>query len=106
MDLEEYRVNVYTPHMKYKSHPMTLFDAVVYMAEHLSKANALDCFDKGKIVPTTCVFTGDTVYHKTYVTEIFAPYTKLVLKKQTKGSFDDQELLSIIKQVKEKYERN
>ena len=97
MGLEDYRVNVYTPQFRYISHPMTMLDAVKYIAEMLNTLKAIDCLDNGIIVPTKCVFTGDTVYYKTYIVEVRLPYTKLVLKKQSKGSFNTQELLNTIK---------
>ena len=106
MGLEEYRVKVYTPQFKYISHPMTMLDALRYMAETLNVIKAIDCLDKGVIPDSTCVFTGDVVYHKTYIVTVHVPYTKLVLKKQTKGSFDIKELLTTIKYVKEEYGRN
>lgn len=105
MGLEEYRVKVYTPTFKYVSHPMTMLEAVKYMAETLNVIKAIDCLDKGVIPESKCVFTGDNIYHKTYIVTSYVPYTKLVLKKQSKGSFDIQELLQTIKYVKEVYGR-
>lgn len=104
MGLEEYRVKVYTPTFKYISHPMTLLDALKYIAQNLKVLRAMDCFDKGEIVPTSCVFTGDTVYHKTYVVNVAFPYTKFVLKKQSKGSFDILEFQITLKYVKGLYD--
>lgn len=106
MGVEEYRVKVYTPTFKYISHPMTMLDAIKYMAEVLNVIKAIDCLDKGVIPDSTCCFTGDMIYHKTYVVIAHVPYTKLVLKKQSKGSFDIDELLTTIKYVKEEYGRN
>lgn len=106
MGLEEYRVRVYTPQFKYVSHPMTMLDAVKYIAEYLNTIKAIDCLVCGNIIPTTCVFTGDKVYYKKYEIVVHIPYTKLVLKKQSKGSFDRSELLQTIKYVKEEYGRN
>lgn len=85
---------------------MTMQDAVKYMGDMLNAIKAIDCLDKGVIPDSTCVFTGDTVYHKTYIVIAHIPYTKLVLKKQSKGSFDVDELLNTIKKVKEEYGRN
>ena len=106
MGLEEYRVKVYTPTFKYISHPMTMFDALMYMAEHLDSIRALDCLDHGNIIPTTCIFTGDTVYYKTYEIVVHVPFTKLTMKKTTKGSFDRSVLITTIGKVKEIYGRN
>lgn len=106
MDLTDYRVKVYTPYMKYISHPMTMVDAIRYMAEKLDVLHALDCLAVGLIPDSTCVFTGDAIYHKTYVVIVNVPYTKLVLKKYSKGSFDIDELMTTIKYVKEEYGRN
>lgn len=106
MGLEEYRVKVYTPQFKYLSHPMTMLDAIKYMAEVLNVIKAIDCLDTGVIPDSTCIFTGDVIYHKTYIVTVHVPYTKLVLKKQTKGSFDVKELLATIKYVKDEYGRN
>lgn len=103
---EEYRVKVYTPNFKYISHPMTMLDAIKYIVDKLNVFNALDCLDQGIIVPTKCVFTGDEVFYKTFVVTMNLPYTKLVLKKQSKGSFNIDELLTTIKYVKEEYGRN
>lgn len=106
MGLEEYRVKVYTPNFKYISHPMTMLDAVKYIVDKLNVFDALDCLDKGIIVPTKCVFTGDEVFYKTFIVTMNIPYTKLVLKKQSKGSFNIQELLETIKYVRKEYGRN
>lgn len=106
MGLEEYRVKVYTPQFRYVSHPMTMLDAIKYIVEALNVLKAIDCLDNGVIVPTTCVFTGNEVFYKTYVVEVHIPYTKLVLKKQSKGSFNIQELLETIKYVRKEYGRN
>lgn len=103
MMAEEYRVKVYTPTFKYVSHPMTMLDALKYIAQNLKVLRALDCLDRGKIVPTTCIFRGDEVFYKTYVVEVAVPYTKFVLKKQSKGSFDKLELMTVIKYVKGLY---
>ena len=104
MGVKEYRVKVYTPYMKYISHPMTLVDALKYIAQNLKVLRALDCLDKGTIVPTSCVFTGDTIYYKTYVVEVAVPYTKFMLKKQSKGSFDRLEFQITLKYVKGLYD--
>lgn len=104
MGVEDYKVKVYTPHYKYVSHPMTLLDAVEYMARVLNVIHSLDCLDRGVIPDSTCIFTGDTIYHKSYIVTVAFPYTKLVLKKQSKGSFDDEEILSTIKYVKGLYD--
>jgi hypothetical protein len=106
MGVEEYRVKVYTPNFKYISHPMTMLDAIKYIVDKLNVFNAIDCLNKGVIVPTKCVFRGDETYYKTFVVESNLPYTKLVLKKQSKGSFNIDELLTTIKYVKEEYGRN
>jgi hypothetical protein len=101
--LEEYRVKVYTPTFEYISHPMNMLEAVKYIGKNLAVLRALDCLDRGTIVPTTCVFRGDEVFYKTYVVEVAVPYTKFVLKKQSKGSFDKLELMTVIKYVKGLY---
>jgi hypothetical protein len=85
---------------------MTMLDALMYMADCLKSIKALDCFDCGNIIPTTCVFTGDVVYYKTYEIVVHVPYTKLTLKKQTKGSFNRNELIENIGKIKELYGRN
>lgn len=85
---------------------MTMLDAIKYMAETLIVIKAIECLDKGVIPDSTCVFTGDTVYHKTYIITVHVPYTKLVLKKTTNGSFNTEELLKTIKYVKDLYGRN
>lgn len=104
MGVEEYKVQVYTPTFKYMSHPMTLIDAIKYMAEVLNAIKAIDCLDKGVIPDSTCRFRGDVIYHKTYVVIAHVPYTKLALKKQSKGSFNIDELLTTIKYVKGLYD--
>jgi hypothetical protein len=104
MGVEEYRVKVYTPTFKYVSHPMTMLEALKYIAQNLKVLRALDCLDRGIIEPTSCIFTGDTIYHKTYVIEVAVPYTKFVLKKQSKGSFDLLEFQITLKYVKGLYD--
>jgi hypothetical protein len=82
---------------------MTMIEAVKYIGQNLAVLRALDCLDKGTIVPTTCIFSGDEVFYKKYVVEVAVPYTKFVLKKQSKGSFDKLELMTVIKYVKGLY---
>ena len=64
--------------------------------------NAVECFKEYHFVQTTNPFTGEYLY-KTCVWIVNCPYTVFELKKQTKGSINQEEFVATLNMIKEKY---
>ena len=85
-----------------KSANLTLEEAVIQLLNHLVKMNALCCVDEGVFVLTRNPFNHEVTIKRFLVT-VHIPYTELMIKKEDKGSINEDMFLSTIKYIKEKY---
>lgn len=85
-----------------KSANLTMAEAIFHLLNHLVKLNALCCADEGVFVLTKNPFTKEIAVKRFLVT-VNIPYTELLIKKESKGSINEDIFLSTLKLIKEKY---
>lgn len=85
-----------------KSANLTMAEAIFHLLNHLVKLNALCCADEGVFVLTKNPFTKEIAVKRFLVT-VNIPYTELLIKKENKGSINEDIFLSTLKLIKEKY---
>ena len=99
-----YRVFIETPSRWHKSAQFDAVEAIKYVAEYLLNLHALNCLDCGTFVETTCALRPNEIFCKRYVITLNVPYTKITIKKETKGDIDREVFMSIITIIKEMYD--
>lgn len=100
---EDYRVYITTPSSRYKSHPLSKIDSILYVAKYLDNIQALDCLTNGCWLKTKCYFTGDEELYKRYWIVIPIPYTEIMIKKESKGSIPMENFERLLEYIKENY---
>lgn len=85
-----------------KSANITLESAIVQLLNKLRIMNALSCADDGRFIVTMNPFNKE-VSVKRFLVTVNIPYTELMIKKEDKGSINEDVFLSTLKYIKEKY---
>lgn len=80
----------------------SLYSILLRLLTRLKAIQAKECFNEYHFVQTLNPFNGEYVY-KTCVWIVNCPYTVFELKKQTKGSINQEEFVSTLNIIKEKY---
>lgn len=99
----EYRVFVETPYRQHKSAQLDVVEAIKYAAKYLYNLHAIDCLDCGKFVKTTSALRPNETFCKRYVITMNVPYTKITIKKETKGDINREIFMDIISIIKDMY---
>lgn len=76
--------------------------AIFNLLHRLSLLNSLNSAEDGVFKNTKNPFTGEMLT-KRYVVEINAPFTIFEIKKQTKGSLNEELFMETLKNIKEEY---
>ena len=98
-----YRVFIETPSRWHKSAQFDTVEAIKYVAEYLFNLHALNCLDCGKFIETTSALSPNETFCKRYVITLNLPYTKITIKKETKGDIDREVFMDLITTIKEMY---
>lgn len=80
----------------------SLYVILSRLVTRLKSLNATECFNEYHFIQTANPFTGEYVY-KTCSWIVNCPYTVFELKKQTKGSINQEEFIATLNMIKEKY---
>ena len=80
----------------------SLWLAVFHTLSCLEVLNGLDCADCGEFKTTANPFNGDLLI-KRYIITINAPYTVFEIKKQAKGSLNQELFIETLKNIKGEY---
>ena len=99
-----YRVFIETPSRWHKSAQFDAVEAIKYVAEYLLNLHALNCLDCGTFIKTTCALRPNETFCKRYVIILNVPYTKITIKKETKGDIDREVFMDLITTIKEMYD--
>ena len=98
-----YRVSPPTPYRRHKSAQFDTAEAIKYVAEYLLNLHALNCIDCGTFIETTSALSPNEIFCKRYVITLNVPYTKITIKKETKGDIDREVFMDLITTIKEMY---
>ena len=98
-----YRVFIETPSRWHKSAQFDTAEAIKYVAAYLLNLHALNCLDCGKFIETTSALSPNETFCKRYVITLNVPYTKITIKKETKGDIDREVFMDLITTIKEMY---
>ena len=98
-----YRVFIETPSRWHKSAQFDAVEAIKYVAEYLLNLHALNCLDCGTFIETTSALRPNETFCKRYVIILNVPYTKITIKKETKGDIDREVFMDLITTIKEMY---
>lgn len=99
----KYRVIIETNSQKNMSHPLSMIGAIEYTLDYLSNIHAAECIDNGEWIITQCACIPNTLFCKRYVIIISIPYTKITIKKESRGSIPKDMFNRAIKIIKEDY---
>ena len=80
----------------------SLQTAIITLFGKLKMLLCDDLLDSGSFVPTQNTFTKEILI-KRYVLEIVCPRTTFEIRKQTKGSINQEEFVATLNMIKEKY---
>ena len=103
MGMREWKLIEKTPYgVSDKKTFHSLHTAIIVLVGKLKMLLCEDLIDTGSFVPTQNTFTKE-ILTKRYVLEIVCPRTTFEIRKQTKGSIDQEEFMAILNRIKEKY---
>lgn len=99
--MRDYRVIVKTPSNSYWWSFKDIEDAVYKIKELLYKYNNIGLLDKGEFIRTFCLLQ-DKYFDKQYKITCLYPYCEIYLKKISSGSWNNEDVLEVLKSIKNK----
>ena len=103
MGVREWKLTEKTPHGVCDSKTFhRLEPLLIFLAGKLRMLLCSELLGDGKFIMTQNTFNKEFLV-KRYVLTIKCPYTTFEIKKQTKGSINQEEFMAILNRIKEKY---